>query len=103
MESPYLVIHEERKLGPAYALCLLFGCLGAHRIYLRQPWGFLQAGLTVGGIATIFGVDLATTGTFLIPAWQYDAIAAGWCAVAFAVVWALVDVVRIPGWVRRSP
>lgn len=36
---------EQRRLRPAYTLWALTGFLGAHRIYLRRPLGFLRGGL----------------------------------------------------------
>lgn len=93
---------EQRRLRPAYALWALTGFLGAHRIYLRRPLGFLQGGLFVGGALTAFGVgSIRFDGYFFGPDWAIWTILGGAAAVLVAVLWALVDAFRIPKWIRQ--
>ena len=58
MDHDHSIVHAEgRRPCFSHVLCPLLGYLGAHRIYLRQPRGFLQGGLTVAGIVTIGGTN----------------------------------------------
>lgn len=57
---------SERKILPAFILCLLFGVFGAHRFYAgKVGTGFLQL-VTFGGLGIWWLVDLImiVTGSF---------------------------------------
>lgn len=52
-----IAIAQRPRFGPAYILWGLLGFLGAHRIYCRRPWGYLQGGLFTGGVLTVIGIS----------------------------------------------
>nr|WP_256376009.1 NINE protein [Citricoccus sp. SGAir0253] len=73
-----------KDLGVAYALCAFLGLVGAHRFYL----GHLGAGL-VYAVLTVTGLASARWGI-------------GFLFGALVILLVLVDLVRLPGLVRRA-
>jgi TM2 domain-containing membrane protein YozV len=75
---------RRRSVGLAYALCLGFGLLGLHRLYLGR-------GLSAAGMAaiTLLSVPLIGSGLGLL----------GFVATG---TWALADLVLIPGMAREA-
>jgi TM2 domain-containing membrane protein YozV len=77
-------IGSRRSVGVAYALCLLFGLLGLHRLYLGR-------GLSAAGMAaiTLVSVPLVGSGIGLL----------GFVATG---TWMLSDLLLIPGMAREA-
>ncbi|HRO29037.1 MULTISPECIES: NINE protein [Micrococcaceae] len=73
-----------RSLGVAYVLCVLLGLLGAHRFYLGHPGpGVAYAVLTVVGLTSA--------------SWGI-----GFLFGALVLLLVLIDLFRIPGYVRAA-
>lgn len=73
-----------KNLALSYVLCLVFGLLGAHHFYLgRRASGLVHLLLTVAGLASAsWGIGFVFGGLVLLLC--------------------LIDLVRLPGLVRRA-
>ena len=78
----------------AYVLWLLLGVVGAHRFYLRmKPSGFGMLALLCVAAATFFARRL--------PGFADENLIVTGAALLLLAAWVLVDVLRIPGFVRQ--
>lgn len=85
MEQP------EKSLVKAYVLLVLFGCVGAHRFYLKRPGtGLMMALLTIACGALI------TYGTMQE---DQEIVYTGYFVGALCVSVMIVDLMSIPTWV----
>lgn len=100
-----LVRFDRRSLRIAYVLCLVFGTLGAHRIYCNRSWGYCQGGITVVGSAAIIvaALELQHGGMFYVSSvswWATELFASGLAMIGVTLVWTILDAFRIPRWMR---
>ena len=78
----------------AYLLWLLLGVVGAHRFYLRmKPSGFGMLSLVCVAAATFYSQDLL--------GFANEVLIVTGATLLLLVTWVLVDVFRIPGFVRE--
>ena len=81
--GPHIVPLSPKSMVLAFVLWLFLGGLGVHRFYLNRRHGLTILLLAlVGVVFSAFGIGLL----LLFPVF----------------VWVLIDLFRIPGWVRQS-